>query len=76
MTENFAYNKSWEEIEEMLDRAERKQHHHLIALQDKTINKKQRLAHMKNYKGLEGVINGLRWVLGDKDMTNRQVLGA
>ena len=75
MTEHFAYNKSWDEIEEMLHRAERKQHHHLMALQDKTLNKKQKLAHMKNYKGLEGVINGLRWVLGDKDMDTRTVLG-
>tara|TARA_Y100000593_G_scaffold94859_1_gene196682 strand:+ start:1740 stop:1970 length:231 start_codon:yes stop_codon:yes gene_type:complete len=75
MSENFAYNKSWEEIEEMLHRAERKQHRHLMALQNTKLKKQDKLHHMKQYKGLEGVINGLRWVLGDKDMDVRTVLG-
>ena len=75
MTEDFAYNKSWDEIEDMLRRAERKQHRHLMALQDTNLNKQQKLHHMKQYKGLEGVINGLRWVLGDRRMDVRTVLG-
>ena len=65
--EQFTYNRTWEEIEDMLDRAERKQNLHYSKMQ-KTRNKKKRIEHMRNYKALEGVVKSLRWVLGDKDV--------
>ena len=69
-SENFSYNRSWEEIEDMLDRAERKQNLHFTKLQSNDLNKYRRLEHMRNYKALEGVIKSLRWVLGDKDVNH------
>ena len=66
-SEHFTYNRTWEEIEDMLDRAERKQNLHYSKMQ-KTRNKKKRIEHMRNYKALEGVVKSLRWVLGDKDV--------
>tara|TARA_R100000781_G_scaffold44327_1_gene30150 strand:- start:1352 stop:1585 length:234 start_codon:yes stop_codon:yes gene_type:complete len=68
-SEHFSYNRSWEEIEDMLDRAERKQNLHYSKMQ-KTRNKKKRIEHMRNYKALEGVVKSLRWVLGDKDVNH------
>mgnify|MGYP003637469700 CR=1 FL=1 len=62
--EQFTYNRSWEEIEDMLDRAERLQHSHYTKMQRGT--KKKRIEHMRNYKALQGVIKSLRWVLGDR----------
>ena len=64
-SEHFAYNKSWEDIENMLLQAERKQNMHYSQLQRKKLSKKDKLMHMRNYKALEGVIKSLRWVLGD-----------
>tara|TARA_R110002012_G_scaffold293558_1_gene489318 strand:- start:1930 stop:2163 length:234 start_codon:yes stop_codon:yes gene_type:complete len=63
-SENFTYNRTWAEIEEMLDKAERKQNLHL-SLMAKCKYKGQKIEHMRNYKALEGVIKSLRWVLGD-----------
>lgn len=65
-SEHFAYDKTWEEIESMLDRAERKRNIHYTAMQ--TAGRKKRMYHMRNYKALEGVVKALRWVLGDKDI--------
>ena len=62
---DFMYNKTWEEIEAMLDRAERKQNMHSIEMQ-RTPHKAGKISHMRNYKALEGVIKSLRWVLGDR----------
>ena len=63
MTELYSYSRTWEEIEDMLDKAERKQNRHYIKMQK--CKRSERLHHMKNYKALEGVIKSLRWVLGD-----------
>ena len=60
----FTYNRTWEEIEDMLDRAERLQHAHYTKIH--TGSKKERVKHMRNYKALEGVVKSLRWVLGDR----------
>lgn len=62
--EQYTYNRSWEEIEDMLERAERLQHAHYTKIQ--TSSKKERVKHMRNYKALEGVVKSLRWVLGDR----------
>tara|TARA_R110000824_G_scaffold34623_6_gene109620 strand:+ start:4009 stop:4224 length:216 start_codon:yes stop_codon:yes gene_type:complete len=66
----FTYDRTWEDIEAMLDRAERKQNMHYSQIQRKNLSKKDRLMHMRNYKALEGVIKSLRWVLGDKDVSH------
>tara|TARA_Y100000768_G_C23768284_1_gene582017 strand:+ start:472 stop:702 length:231 start_codon:yes stop_codon:yes gene_type:complete len=62
-SEHFTYERTWVEIEEMLDKAERKQNRHITAMQD--CPKDKRMYHMRNYKALEGVVKALRWVLGD-----------
>ena len=64
-TEHFTYERSWAEIETMLDKAERKQNWHYMNVQS---DKAGRIEHMRNYKALEGVVKSLRWVLGDKDV--------
>lgn len=67
----FTYDKSWDEIETMLATLERKQNNHLTAitlLKGQRMSKKQRqeaVWHMRQFKGLEGAITSLRWVLGD-----------
>tara|TARA_R110000824_G_scaffold103674_5_gene246309 strand:+ start:937 stop:1161 length:225 start_codon:yes stop_codon:yes gene_type:complete len=62
-SEHFTYNRTWEEIHTMLDKAERKQNEHYIKMQKGS--KKERIYHMRNYKALEGVTKALRWTLGD-----------
>jgi hypothetical protein len=47
----------------MLDKAERLQNKHHMAMQD--CPKDKRVFHMRNYKALEGVVKSLRWCLGD-----------
>jgi len=74
-SENFSYSRSWENIETMLNDAERKQNHHLMALRTKGLTKEQKVQHMRDFKGLQGVIYGLRWVLGDMKITRKKVLG-
>jgi len=74
-SENFSYSRSWEDIETMLNEAERKQNKHLIALRNTSLTKEQKVQHMRDFKGLQGVIYGLRWVLGDMKITRKKVLG-
>jgi hypothetical protein len=73
-SENFAYDKSWDDILRMLDEAEREQNKHYMLMQ-RAKNKRKRIEHMRNYKALEGVITSLRWVLGDLHVTENKVLG-
>ena len=63
-SELFSYNRSWEDIEGMLSRAERKLNFHSNSMLNAS-SKTDRLHHMRNYKALQGVIKTLRWVLGD-----------
>ena len=63
-TNLFTYDRSWGEIEIMLDEAEKKRNHHQT-LAHAAIDKTTRIYHMRNFKALEGVIKALRWVLGD-----------
>jgi hypothetical protein len=72
-TAEFFYNRTWEGIEELLFLAEQEQNRHYVLIQ-KCI-KENRVFHMKNYKALEGVVTALRWVLGDKTITKKIVLG-
>jgi len=75
MSEQFTYERTWADIEAMLDESERKQHYHSIKTGDTSLPKKQRMAHARAFKGLEGVVNALRWTLGDRRMNRRKVLG-
>ena len=65
-SENFSYSRSWEDIEEMLFKAEQKQNRHYMMMQ--RCEKGERMFHMRNYKALEGVVKALRWTLGDKNI--------
>lgn len=68
-SDHFSYDRSWEEIEVMLDRAERVMNMHhskLHAAKDK----RTKLYHARNYKALEGVVKTLRWTLGDKEINH------
>tara|TARA_R110000824_G_scaffold92690_2_gene224661 strand:+ start:2235 stop:2459 length:225 start_codon:yes stop_codon:yes gene_type:complete len=67
-SEHFTYTRTWEEIEAMLDKAERKQNEHYMML--KKGKRKERIYHMRNYKALEGVVKALRWTLGDIKVEN------
>jgi len=76
-SEHFMGLRTENEIELMLDRAERKQNMHFTKMQTSNINDrvqvggvshKARMYHMRNYKALEGVVKALRWALGDKDV--------
>jgi len=62
--QTFTYDKSWVQIENMLNKAKEKQNTHYLMMQDGT--KSERIYHMRNYKALEGVVKALKWVLGDK----------
>jgi hypothetical protein len=62
-SEHFTYERTWEQIHEMLDKAERKQNMHYVKMQN--AKKSDRIYHMRNYKALEGVVKALRWTLGD-----------
>jgi len=74
-SENFSYERDWQEIYDLLHEAERTQNQHLFALQDTRLTKKQKVQHMRDFKGLQGVIHALRWTLGDNKMTRDKVLG-
>ena len=72
-SENFAYDKEWVDIQNLLDEAEREQNKRWVAFTK--CPKKLRQQNWNNYKGLQGVINALRWVLGDLRMSKEKVLG-
>ena len=63
-SEHFRYNRTWEDIETMLDKAEVVMNRHYsqyLAARDK----KTKMYHARNYKALQGVVKTLRWTLGD-----------
>ena len=72
-SEHFSYNRTWDDIEQMLYEAEQEQNIHYMNMRKG--DRQHRVYHMRNYKALEGVIYGLRWVLGDLKVTKKQVLG-
>ena len=69
-TNAFSYARTWEEIEGMLDKAERMKNYHEMKMNDLEMGRKQRMFHARNFKALEGVIKTLRWTLGDKSITH------
>jgi len=74
-SEHFAGVREVADVQVMLNDAERKQNMHLTSLRNSGLTKKQKVRHMRHYKALEGVINSLRWVLGDLKMSRKKVLG-
>ena len=71
----FTYERTWAEIEALLERVERERERRKEASFDRDLSTKERAHHMMNYKGLQGATYALRWVLGDREITNRMVLG-
>jgi hypothetical protein len=69
-SEAFSYTRSWEEIETMLDKAERKLNFHLLQINQYKPKSKKWVEHARNYKALEGVVKTLRWTLGDKNVAH------
>ena len=69
-SEHFMGLRTENEIELMLDKAERKRNYHRTMTEKcrKTEHMKDMLFHMRNYKALEGVVKALRWALGDKNV--------
>ena len=73
--DDFTYNRTWEQILHMLEKAEQKQNWHFMMIQRQDSNKGDKMTHMRNYKALEGVVNALRWTLGDRQTSKEMVLG-
>ena len=74
-SENFSYQRTWKEINDMRKACEARQNFHLTKIQSGKLNKKQMVQHMRDYKGLQGAIYGLRYALGDLHMSRAMVLG-
>tara|TARA_R110002167_G_scaffold199662_1_gene402945 strand:+ start:1222 stop:1473 length:252 start_codon:yes stop_codon:yes gene_type:complete len=71
-SEHFSYEREWEDIENMLHKAERKQNQWVTlfhaAKNDNDFALMKECA--RNKMALNGVIKTLRWTLGDKDITH------
>ena len=68
MRENYTYSRTWDDIETMLDKAERKLNFHKSKMSEVRIKSKSWVVHARNYKALEGVVKTLKWTLGDRDI--------
>ncbi len=64
----FTYSRTWEEIENMLEKAERTLHHHEVKMTEAPPKSKRWAYHARNFKALQGVIKTLRWTLGDRQI--------
>ena len=69
-SENFSYEREWDEIEKMLHLAERRMNNWIMKFHDaqEHNNRKVMREAARNKKALEGVVKTLRWVLGDKNV--------
>ena len=67
-SDNFSYSRNWEEIETMLDKAERKLNFHELKMAQSRPKSKTWAFHARNFKALQGVVKTLRWTLGDKNV--------
>ncbi len=72
---DFTYERTWVEIETLLEQVERELARRKEASFDRDLSTKERAHHMRNYKGLQGATFALRWVLSDREVTKRMVLG-
>ena len=66
--ENYTYSRTWDDIETMLDKAERKLNFHKSKMSEVRIKSKSWVVHARNYKALQGVVKTLKWTLGDRDI--------
>jgi len=73
--DDFTYNRSWEQIEDLLQKVVSERAIHKRAINDPKTSMKAKAQHMRDYKGLQGASYALRWVLGDRRMTRGKVLG-
>ena len=69
-SEHFTYDRSWDDIESMLDRAERKLNYHRIEMDKFRTKSRKWVEHARNFKALQGVVKTLRWTLGDKNIAH------
>ncbi len=69
-SELFTYERSWEEIEAMLDKAEKVKNRHETMMAQCAPGSKQWMYHARNFKALQGVVKTLRWTLGDKSVSH------
>ena len=69
-SELFTYERSWEEIEAMLDKAEKVKNRHETMMAQCVPGSKQWMYHARNFKALQGVVKTLRWTLGDKSISH------
>ncbi len=67
-SEHFTYDRSWEEIEDMLDKAERKLNYHEYEMSQYEVKSRKWVYHARNFKAMQGVVKCLRWTLGDKNV--------
>mgnify|MGYP003148622301 FL=1 len=67
-SEHFTYDRTWEEIENMLDKAERTLNHHQYEMSKYPVKSRKWVEHARNFKALQGVVKTLRWTLGDKNV--------
>ena len=67
-SEHFTYDRTWEEIENMLDNAERTLNHHQYEMSKYAVKSRKWVEHARNFKALQGVVKTLRWTLGDKNV--------
>lgn len=74
MGRTYSYETTWEQIETMLEKAEREANQHLTEIQFAD-SREQKVYHMRNYKALQGVITALRWTLGDISISEDKLLG-
>ena len=56
--EHFSYSRTWDEIEVMLERAEKLMHYHEVMCIDGSLAKKKRMVHARNFKALQVGENG------------------
>ena len=69
---HYTYNRSWEDIENMLSKAEMVRNNWELQFLNsrKRNDKKKSIECARNMKALEGVIKTLKWALGDKDIAH------
>ena len=72
--ENYTYSRTWDDIETMLDKAERKLNFHKSKMSEVRIKSKSWVVHARNYKALEGVVKTLKWTLGDRDIQDLSLI--
>lgn len=66
--EQFTYERTWDDIENMLGRAELKLNYHHTEMSKFPMKSKRWMEHARNFKALQGVVKTLRWTLGDRSI--------